>query len=124
MMALLLKDREGEAQQKSGKKRKLSAVDTAGRDAVSPSLDHSDDGTGSREERDDAAEADPAEGRLGGRGQDWGDAPPGEPSITARDILRSQSFLGQPKMAIPALKGRENFDSFSKQMRIYAAAWV
>ena len=33
MMASLLKDREGEAQQKSGKEQKLSAVDTAGRDA-------------------------------------------------------------------------------------------
>ena len=54
-MALLLRDREGEAQEKSGKERMLSAVDTAGRDAVSPSLDHFDDGTGSREERDDAA---------------------------------------------------------------------
>ena len=87
---------------------------------MSPSLDHSDDGTGSREERDDAAEADPTGGQLGGRGQDWGDAPPVEPSITARVIVRVQIFLGQPKMSIPTLKGRENFDSFSKQMRIHA----
>ena len=88
MMASLLKnDREGGAQQKSGGERKLSAVDTAGRDAVSPSLDRSDDGTGSQEERGDAAEDYPTGGQLGGRGQDWGDTPPGEPLITARDIL-------------------------------------
>ena len=57
-------------QQKSGGKRKLSAVDKTGRDAMSPSWDRSGDGTGSQEERDDAAEADPAGGQLGGRGQD------------------------------------------------------
>ena len=72
------------------------------------------------EERGDAAEADPTGGQLGGRGQDWGDGPPGEPSITARDILRSRPLWWQLKMAVPTLKGRENFDSFSKQMKVYA----
>ena len=46
MAALLQNNREGGAQQKSGGEQKLSAVDTAGRDAVLPSLDRSDDGTG------------------------------------------------------------------------------
>ena len=64
--------------------------------------------------------SDHAGGQLGGRGQDWGDGPPGGPFITARDILRSRPILGQPKMAVPTSKGRENFDSFSKQMGVYA----
>ena len=51
MAALLKNNREGGAQQKSGGEQKLSAVDTAGRDA-SPSLDSSDDGTGSQEEKE------------------------------------------------------------------------
>ena len=115
MMAALLKNnREGGAQRKPGGEQKLSAVDTAGRDAVSPSLDRSDGGTGSQEEERDVAEADPTGGQLGGKGQGWGDGPPGEPSNTARDILRSRPFLGQPKMAAPTLKGRENLNSFSK----------
>ena len=118
MVSLLKNDREGGAQQKSSGQRKLSAVDTAGRDTVSPSLGLSNDGTGSQEERD-VAEADPTGGKLGDRGQGCRDAPLGEPSITARDILRGRSFLGQPKTTVPALKGRENFDS-SKQMRVYA----
>ena len=51
MMATLLKtSREGEAQLKSGGQQRLPTADTAGRDAVSPSLDRSDDGTGSRKE--------------------------------------------------------------------------
>ena len=51
MMATLLKtSREGEAQLKSGGQQRLPTADTAGRDAVSPSLDRSDDGIGSRKE--------------------------------------------------------------------------
>ena len=122
MMAALLKNnREGGTQRKSGGEQRLPAVDTAGTGAVSPSLDRSDDGTGSHEEeRGDAAEADPTGYQLGCRGQDWGDGPLGEPSITVRDILRSRPFLGQPKMAVPTFKGRKNSDSFSKKMRVYA----
>ena len=40
--------------------------------------------------------------------------------ITAVEGLCSRSFLGQPKMAILVLKGKENFDTFSTQMRVYA----
>ena len=124
MMAILLKtSRETEAQQKSGREQRLPTADTAGRDAVSPSLERSDDGTGSRKEErgGGAAEADSTGGQLGGRGRDWGFGPTGELSNTAAtEGLRSQSFLGQPKMAIPILKGRENVDIFSKQMRVYA----
>jgi len=116
MMATLLRtSRETEAQRKSGREQGLPTVDTAGRDAVSPSLDHSDDGTGSRkEERGGTAGAGGTESQLGGREQDWGVGPSGELS------LRGRPFLGQPKLAIPVLKGRENFDTFSKQMRVYA----
>ena len=122
MMATLLETtRKSGAQQKSGGEQRLPTVDKAGRDAVSPSLHRSDDGTGSRkEERGGATGADPTRGQLGGREQDWGVDPSGELSITAAEGLRSRPFLGQPKMAIPVLKDRENFDTFSKQMRVYA----
>ena len=72
MMATLLKtSRESEAQLNSGGQQRLPTSHTVGKDAVSPSLDHSDDGTGSRkQERGDAARADPSGGRLGGRGRD------------------------------------------------------
>ena len=87
---------------------------------MSPSLDRSDNGTGStKEERGGAAGADPKRGQLGGREQDWDVGPSGELFITAAEGLRSRPFLGQPKMAIPVLKGRNNFDTFSKQMRVY-----
>ena len=57
MMDTLLKTRrENEAQEKSGGEQRLPTADTAGRDAVSPSLDRSDEGTGYRkEERGGAA---------------------------------------------------------------------
>ena len=73
MMATVLKtSRESKAQQTSGREQKIPPADTAGRDAVSPSLDCSDDGTGSRkEERGGAAGADLTGGQLGGREQDW-----------------------------------------------------
>ena len=87
---------------------------------MSPSLDRSDVGTGSKkEERGGAAGADPKRGQLGGREQYWDVDPSGELFITAAEGLRSRPFLGQPKMAIPVLKGRNNFDTFSKQMRVY-----
>ena len=72
MMATLLKtSRESEAQLKSGGQQRLPTADTGGRDAVSLSLDRSDEGTGYRkEERGGAAEADPTEGQRGRRGQD------------------------------------------------------
>ena len=35
--------------------------------------------------------------------------------ITAAEGLRSRPFLGHPKMAIPVLKGRDNFDTFSNR---------
>ena len=88
---------------------------------MSPSLDRSDNGTGSRkEERGGAARADPTGGQLGGREQDLGVGPSGELCITAAGGLRSRPFLGQPEMEIPGLKGRDHFDTFSKQMRVYA----
>ena len=88
---------------------------------MSPSLDRSDDGTVSRkEERGGAAGADLTGGQLGGREQDWGVGPSGELSITAAGGLRSWPFLGQSKMAIAVLKGRENFETFSKQVRVYS----
>ena len=119
--ALLETSRKSEAQQKSGREQRLPTADTAGKDTVSPSLDRSDDGTGSRKkERGDAAGDDPNGGQLGGREQDWGAGPSGELSITAAEGFRSRPFLGQPKMAIPVLKGRDNSDIFSKQMRVYA----
>ena len=87
---------------------------------MSPSLDRSDDGTGNRkEERGGAAGADPTRDQLGGREQDRVVGPSGELSITAAKGLRSRPFLGQPKMAIPVLKGRKNFGTFSKQMLVY-----
>ena len=46
--------------------------------------------------------------------------PSGKLSTTAAGSLRSRLFLGQLKMAIPVLKGRDTFDTFSKQMRVYA----
>ena len=107
MATLLETTRKSEVQQKSGGEQRLPTADTSGRDAVSPSLDRSDDGTGSRkEERGGAAGADPSRGQLGGRKQDWGVGPSGELSITVVEGLRSRPFLGQPKMAIPVLKGR------------------
>ena len=121
MMATLLETtRKSEAQQKSGREQRLPTADTAGRDAVSASLNRSGDGTGSRkEERGGAAGADPTRGQLGGREQDWGVGPSGKLSITAAEGLRSRPFLGQPKMAIPVLKRRGNFDNFSRQMLVY-----
>jgi hypothetical protein len=106
MMAVLLKtSRESGPQEESGGEQRLPTADTAGRDAVSPSLDRSDDGTGSRkEERGGAAEAGLTGGQLGGREQVWGVGPSGELSITAAG-LPSWPFLGQPKMAIPVLRG-------------------
>ena len=117
MMATLLETtRKSEAQQKSGREQRLPTADTAERDAVSPWLDRSDVGTGSKkEERGGAAGADPTRGQLGGREQDWGVGPSGELSITAAEGLRSRPFLGHPKMAIPVLKGRDNFDTFSNR---------
>ena len=111
MMATVLKtSRESKAQQTSGREQKIPPADTAGRDAVSPSLDCSDDGTGSRkEERGGAAGVDPTRGQHRGIGQDWGIGPSGELSITAPDGLRSPPFLGQPNVAIPVLKSRDNF---------------
>ena len=47
------------------------------------------------------------------------DSPSGKLSITAAEGLRSRPFLGQPKMAIPVLKRRGNFDNFSRQMLVY-----
>ena len=99
MMAALIKtNQEIEAQQKSGGEQRLPTADTiVGRDAVSPSLDRSDDGTVNRkEERRGAAGADPTRGQLGGREQVWGVGPSGELSITAAEGLRSRPFLGQP----------------------------
>ena len=121
IMATLLKtSRESEVQLKSGGQQRLPTADAAGRDALSPSLDRSDDGTGSRKEGSGgAAGADPTGGQLGGREQGWGVGPSGELSITPEG-LRSRPLLGQPKMAIAVLKGREKFDTFSKQMRVYA----
>ena len=118
MMATVLKtSRESKAQQTSGREQKIPPADTAGRDAVSPSLDCSEYGTGSRKEgRGCAAGVDPTRGQNGGRGQDWGIGASGELSITAAEGLRSPPFLGQPKMAIPVLKSRGNFDTFLKQM--------
>ena len=102
--------------QKFGREQRLPTADTAERDAVSPWLDRSDVGTGSKkEERGGAAGADPTRGQLGGREQDWGVGPSGELSITAAEGLRSRPFLGHPKMAIPVLKGRDNFDTFSNR---------
>ena len=73
MATLLAMTRKGEAQQKSGREKRIPTADTAGRDAVSPSLDLSDDGTGSRkEERGGAAGADLTGSQLGGREQHWG----------------------------------------------------
>ena len=40
-------------------------------------------------------------------------------SIAAAAGLRSRPLLGQHKMAIHVLKGRETFDTFSTQMRVY-----
>ena len=120
MMATMFETtRKSEAQQKSGREHRLPTADAAWRDAVSPSLDRSDDVTGSRKEgRGGAAGADPTGGQLGGREQDWGVGPSGELSTTAAEGLRSRSFLGEPKMAIPVLNGGENFDTFSKQMLV------
>ena len=121
MATLLETTRKSEEQQKSPREQRLPTADTAGRDAVSPSLDRSDNGTGSRkEERGGAARADPTGGQLGGREQDLGVGPSGELCITAAGGLRSRPFLGQPEMEIPGLKGRDHFDTFSKQMRVYA----
>lgn len=121
MMPLLLKsNREGGTKQKSGGELRLLPVDTAGADAVLPSLDRFDDGIGSnREERGGAAGADPTGGQLGAEEQVWGVGLSGKLSITAAERLRSRQFLGQPKMAIPVSKGIDNFDTFSKQMRVY-----
>ena len=47
-------------------------------------------------------------------------APQVSSPITAAEGLRSWPLLGQPKMAIPVLKVRENFDTFPQQMRVYA----
>lgn len=97
-------------------------------DAVSSSLDRSDDGIGSmKEERGDGAEADPAGGQLGGRGRDWGFGPSGELSITAGG-LRSRPFLGQPKMTVPVLKARrcegEYRHLFKADESLCKAAWI
>ena len=63
MATLLQTTRKSEAQQKSGGEQRLPTADIAGRDAVSPSLDRSDDGTASRkEERGGAAGADHTRG--------------------------------------------------------------
>ena len=80
MLATLLETtRKSEAQQKSVREQRLPTADTAERDAVSPWLDRSDVGTGSKkEERGGAAGADPTRGQLGGREQDWGVGPSGE----------------------------------------------
>ena len=93
---------------------------------MSSSLNRSDDGTGGRkEERGGAAGDDPTGGQLGGREQDWGVGPSDELPITVAEGLRSRSFLGQPKMAIPVLNARDNFDTFSKQMRsLCKATWI
>ena len=121
MAAVLKTSRESEAQQTSGREQKIPPAETAGGDAVSPSLDCSEYGTRSRkEERGCAAGVDPTRGQHGGRGQDGGIGPSGELSITAAEGLRSPPFLGQPKMAIPVLKNRGNFDTVLKQMRAYA----
>ena len=57
----------------------LHAVDRAWRDAVSPTLDRSDDGTGNgKDERGGTAGADDTRGQLNGGEKDWGVGPSGE----------------------------------------------
>ena len=88
-----------------------------------PSLDRSDDGTGSRkEERRGATEADPTEGQLGGRVRDWGVGPSGERSITLEG-LRSRLFLGQPETVIHVLKGRGGNDNFPNES-LRESPWI
>lgn len=117
MMATLMNtNREGGAQQKYGGEQRLSAVEKPGRDAASPSLDRSDNGTGSKkEEGGGAAGAHPIGGRLGGREQVWGVGPLREVSKTPAESLRSRPFLGQ---AIPVLKKYVILYLF-QQMRVY-----
>ena len=93
MMATMFETtRKSEAQQKSGREHRLPTADAAWRDAVSPSLDRSDDVTGSRKEgRGGAAGADPTGGQLGGREQDWGVGPSGELSLS---LLRRVFVVG------------------------------
>ena len=89
MMATLSETtRKREEQQKSDREQRLPTADTAGRDAVSPSLDRSDDGPGSRkEERGGAAGPDPTRGQLRGREQGWGVGPSGELYVTAAEVV-------------------------------------
>ena len=126
MTALLKNNREGGTQRKSGGEQRLPAADTAGTGAVSPSLDRSDDGTGSHEEeRGDAAGADPTGGQLGCKGQDWGDGPLGEPSITVRDILRSRPFFGATQDGCSYLQGEKEFRLLLEEDEsLCGAAWI
>ena len=46
----------------------------------------------------------------------WG----GERPSNTNDGLGGRLFVGQPRMTVPILKVRENFENFSKQMKVYA----
>ena len=103
-------------QENTGGEQRLPTTDAADRDAVSPSLDRSGDGTGSRKEGPGGAVVvDPTAGQLDRREQVWDVGPSRELSITAAEGLCSPPFLGQPKIATLVLKGRHTSDIFSKQ---------
>lgn len=70
MASRMKNSQESEAQAKSGGEKGLPTNDTAERDAVSPSLERSGGGNGSRDEDSVAAEAGPSGGQFGGRGQE------------------------------------------------------
>ncbi|CAN0366676.1 unnamed protein product [Laminaria digitata] len=101
-------DPGGQLQQES-----LPAAGAVGRAAASPSSGGGpDDDSGSRGGTRVPAEAEP-------RGQKRGVAPHGESSLSSVGLGARRFLVGQPKMAVPVLEGRGNFEVFSKQMRVY-----
>ena len=120
MSALMKTTRERESQMGSGGEEQLPTDDTAGRAGVSPLSERSGGGSGSRQGGRVPAEAEPRGDQLGRRGDERGASPTGEISSTAADGFASRQFFGIQKMAVPQLKGRENFDSFSRQMKVYS----
>ena len=98
-----------------GRQQQLSTAVGAGRYVSTSASEHSDVGNGSRE----SERVPEGAGHLGGRREGWGNNPTGEQPSNVSGGLRGQVFLGQPKMAILVLKGKDAFEVFCKQMKFY-----
>ena len=117
MSQLLLKigGSSGEVREESSGERPAPTVGASERAGASPG------DVGNRDDGSVPVEVAPSRDQPGRRGPARGLGPIGEqPSNTLGGGSQGGgSRILRQKMAVPILKGRENFDSFSRQMKIY-----